>query len=391
LIICIFDPADEIIGAKVMVFVAIWFAMGISVLLSREDITLPPGLVMYITGFVAIPLLSIICYYAFDGRQPFEGFAMLKGYFLVSLAIVLVLSKIDLLPQLCAVLTILASLVIALFIAIWLEPGLYDTLKSPAEAAGLLILDRRIYGDNFEFLQVYFVTTPMLVISIAYYFDRAMSVRDTRRKLLFSAVAGINIAGMFLAGSRNNIFVSVLQPFLLWPLYTRRPALYLFCSFAALALATLPFADYLAGFLDPAESANTIKLAIIQDYSQIFGDPVTLLFGQGLGAYQLWSGKPFEPFAYITELTYLEMLRNFGLVGAIAMMGLLLFPAGSAARNRDRKDISLAIAWLLYLVMCASNPNLFSSMGMLILAALIANIFQARDRKLGVAKRDFLD
>jgi hypothetical protein len=139
-------------------------------------------------------------------------------------------------------------------------------------------------------------------------------------------------------------------------------------------LAALPFAGYLSAFFDPTETANSIKLAIIDDYLEFFGDPLTLLFGQGLGAYQIWSGKPFEPFTYITELTYLELLRNFGLIGAIVMMGLLLFPTAMALSGGRAKDISLGIAWLLYLVMCASNPNLFSSMGILILAVLMANL-----------------
>jgi hypothetical protein len=244
------------------------------------------------------------------------------------------------------------------------------------------------YGDELVLLWVYLVTSPMLAISIAYYFDRAMTASDVRRKLFYGIVTAINIAGMLLAGTRNNILISLLLPFVLWPFYTMRPAYYLLCSFAAAALAALPFASYLSAFFDPTEAANSIKLAIIDDYLEFFGDPVTLLFGQGLGAYQIWSGKPFEQFAYVTELTYLEMLRNFGLIGAIVMMGLLLFPMGMAFLGRSAKDISLAIAWLLYLIMCVSNPNLFSSMGILILAVLMANIFQERNSEAVPARQE---
>jgi hypothetical protein len=203
-----------------------------------------------------------------------------------------------------------------------------------------------------------------------------MTAAGIRRKLFYGIVTAINIAGMLLAGTRNNILISLLLPFVLWPFYTRRPVFFLLCSFAAAALAALPFAGYLLAFFDPTETANSIKLAILDDYLEFFGDPLTLLFGQGLGAYRIWSGKPLELFTYVTELTYLEMLRNFGLIGAVVMMILLLVPVGSGVLSRRPKDISLAIAWLLYLVMCASNPNLFSSMGILILAILMANLFQ---------------
>jgi hypothetical protein len=313
---------------------------------------------------------------------------MLKAYLLVSLALVLVLNRIDLLPQLSAVLTVLACLVVALFIVIMLEPDLYDWLKPLGASSGLLSLDNRNYGDDIKLLQVYLVTSPMLAISIAYYFDRTMTALGMRRKLLYAIVTAINIAGMLLAGTRNNIMISLLLPFLLWPFYTRRPAFYSFCSLAAASLAALPFANYLSAFLDPAETANSIKLALIDDYIGFFSDPVTLLLGQGLGAYRIWSGRPFGQFMYVSELTYLEVFRNFGLIGGMAMMGLLLFPAVIAAFDRRPMDISLAIAWLFYLVMCFSNPNLFSSMGILILSTLMANIFLKRTSDAGPARRD---
>ena len=380
-IVCIFDPADQILGGKVFVFIALWAVTLLNILLRRDDPYLPPLLVAYVMLFIAIPLMSICFYYLRSGQQPFEGFAMLKAYLLVSLALVLVLNRIDLLPQLSAVLTVLASLVILLFIVILLVPDLYDWLKPLGESGGLLLLSTRSYGDDISLMQVYFVTSPMLAISIAYYFDRAMTASGMRRKLFYVIVTAINIGGMLLAGTRNNILISLLLPFVLWPFYTMRPGFYLFCSFAATGLAALPFASYLSAFLDPTEAANSIKLALLDDYLAFFRDPVTLLFGQGLGAYRIWSGRPFEQFTYISELTYFEILRNFGLIGAMAMMGLLLFPTAIAMLDWRPRDISLAIAWLLYLVMCFSNPNLFSSMGILILAVLMANIFQERNRE----------
>jgi hypothetical protein len=380
-VVCVFDPADQILGGKVFVFIGLWGVTLLNIFLRRDDPYLPPLLVAYVMLFIAIPLMSICVYYLNNGQQPFEGFAMLKAYLLVSLALVLVLNRIDLLPQLGAVLTVMASLVIILYAAILFEPDLFAWLRPLGEPSGILLLSRRSYGKDVDLLQVYFVTSPMLAISIAYYFDRAMTALGTRRKLFYSVVTAINVFGMLLAGTRNNILISLLLPLVLWPFYTRRPRFYLLCSFAAATLAALPLAGYLSAFFDPTELANSIKLAMLYDYFDLLGDPVTLLFGQGLGAYQIWSGKPFEQFYYVTELTYFEILRNFGLLGGIAMTIMLLFPVAKGVLSRRPKDISIAIAWLLYLVMCASNPNLFSSMGILILAILIANIFQGRNNR----------
>jgi hypothetical protein len=104
-----------------------------------------------------------------------------------------------------------------------------------------------------------------------------------------------------------------------------------------------------------------------------------LRFAAGLGAYQNWTARPVF---YATELTYPETLRNFGLADALSMMALLLFPIADAFfRTTDQRSRTLAIAYFLYLVMCFSNPNLLSSMGMLILAILVANIFPGCDRE----------
>lgn len=376
-IVCVFDPADRILVWKTPVFIALWAATVLSAVLSRADVSRVLELAMYVAVFVLIPVSSIIFYHAIDGRQPFEGFVLLKGYLLFSLALILAINKIDLLPQLSAALTILAICVIAVFVVLLFNPGLYGWMKALSDPTGTLLLDKRYYGKDITLLQVYFVTTPMLLIAIAYYFDRAMTATDARQKLLYSLVVAVDIAGMVLAGSRNNIFASLLLPFLLWPIYTRRPALYLLCSLGVVAVMALPFANYLMVFFDPLEPANRIKLATLQDYFVVFSNPFTLLFGQGLGAYETWTAKNFT---YITELTYFEMVRNFGLLGTLPLLTLLLLPVQNAFTQGGRQEHSLAIAWLLYLAICFSNPNLFSSMGILIFSVLVANVVLRRDR-----------
>lgn len=386
-VVCVFDPADKIWGGKVFVFCFLWGVTAIEILLTRDDRYLPWGLLIYVGTFVAIPLLSVFWYFIINGQQPFEGFGLLKGYLLVSLAVVLVLNRVDLIPCLSAVLTVLACSVIVVFLAIELDPDLFEILYPNGARTGLLILDKRRYGD-FEFIQVYFVTSPMLAISIAHYFDRMMVASGTARKLGFMSLTAISIAGMFLAGTRNNIFVSLLLPFLLWPFYTKKTVRNALCSFGILFILALPFVAQLRAFLDPGEIGNSIKLMELQDYFRMmFGDFVTLLFGQGLGAYENWSTGHYF---YVTELTYLEMIRNFGLAGALIMLALLLFPVAHAfLAQTNRHDRSLAVGYLLYLGMCALNPNLFSSMGVLILTVLLANIFQTRNREMSAAKREF--
>jgi hypothetical protein len=134
----------------------------------------------------------------------------------------------------------------------------------------------------------------------------------------------------------------------------------------------------LKAFFDPEEVANNIKLTTLRDYLHIFSDPATLLFGQGLAVPYDWSAR--GPFV-LTELTYLELIRNFGIFGALVIFVLLALPLINAIFfPTSQRDKALAVAWFLYLVMSASNPMLFSSTGILILAGLIANMFPLPDR-----------
>jgi hypothetical protein len=376
-VVCVFDPADTTLGAKVPLFAALWAATLLMMLTSGDRSVLPVKATIYVAAFVAVPALSLLRYDLVNGYLPPHGLNLFKGYLLISLTIVLVVSRVDLVPQLSAALAVLACLVIAVFVAIELDYArMYNLLQPLGLRAGLLYLDERSYG-NIQFLQVFFATSPMLVIAIAYYFDRAMSEPATRRKLLFFAVAAISAAGMFLAGTRANMLVSLLLPFLLCPFYAARPGLSALYSLGGLTILALVFAGHMTAFFDPAEFGNNIKLVTVNDYIELLRDPANLLLGQGLGASYDWSttGRFFT-----TELTYLELIRNFGLFGALIILALLTLPLVSAILSpTSRRDRALAVAWFLYLVMSASNPILFSSMGTLILAGLTANIFPLPD------------
>jgi hypothetical protein len=302
-----------------------------------------------------------------DGREPFDGLLYLKAYLLVTLALVLKFHKIDLIPMLSGVLVLIAIATIAVFVGILVHPALLDALYAPGIKSGLVYLNWRDYG-KLTMLQAYFVTSPMLVIPIAYYFDRMMT---SDRKLTCLPLCSLCVAGMIAAGSRNNLFVALLLPALLWPLYTKHPVRYFALSICVVGLLTLPFLDQLQILLNPRETANNVRIGLLGDYGRILSQPSTLLLGRGLGAYETWT--PEGRFMSVSELTFLEVIRNFGLPGGAIIIGLLLAPVALLWRMQTR-DRALALAYLLYLVMSYSNPVLFNSMGMLILSALLVRL-----------------
>ena len=377
----LFDPADQVLGLKVELFLASWALAALSLAVSRERTELPVGLLLYTLTFLAIPTASIAWYYATDGSTPFEGFALLKGYLLITLGLLLYLTRVNLLPHLCAMLTLLALGILGVSAALIVAPGLLPALQIAGATTGVAALAERDYGSGLVMQQVYFVTSPMLAISIAYYLQRAWHTKRSVRPR-YVALALISCAAMFVAGTRNNMLVALLLPLTVYFLHSRNKAVsWALCSGFVL-LGGFIYLDEIRALLDPTEYSNYTKLVLLRDYAELFTRPDVLLFGQGLGAYHFWTARGWEYF--ISELTYLEMIRNFGLFGALVMLGLLLYPLIYAfIWQRSYADRDVVAGYAFYLLICASNPNMFSSMGMLILPIILANMYlsaSSRDR-----------
>ncbi len=77
-IVCVFDPADRVLGAKVWLFVALWSATLLVNSSANDQVFLPIGLLVYVMLFITIPLLSIIWYYLVSGTQPYAGIQSLQ-------------------------------------------------------------------------------------------------------------------------------------------------------------------------------------------------------------------------------------------------------------------------------------------------------------------------
>jgi len=371
LLACVFDPADRLLGLKVQIFLGCWFIVALQALAVGSTMKIHRGLLAYVLLFNTVPAASILWYMFSSGGEPFAGFQLLKGYLLIALALLLFASRINLLPILSGVLVLLAVSILGMFFVLTIFPDLFTPLYLFGSATGVFILDDRNYG-GLVLRQVYFVTSPMLAIAIAHYFDAARRNSGTAR-WWFGSLSAICVAAMFVAGTRNNMAVSILLPATLLVLGSRRFLEMALVSGTLLACIALLFNEQLAQLLDPTETSNSMKLLLLQDYERILSDPLGLFVGRGLGAYDYWSIR--AAYFYVSELTYLELVRNFGVFGALTMLALLLYPVVYAFYlRRCYPERHIVVAYAFYLLMCASNPNLFSSMGILILAVVLANI-----------------
>ncbi len=375
--VTIFDPADVVLGLKVPLYILCFITGGLFILAKEGRILIPMPLIIYTLLFISIPLFSIFIYYLKSGIDPYEGFNLFKAYLFISFSILLVATNIDVTKYLCSILSIMAVGIISLFIFLIIFPEYFILINAIGSETEIFYSDRRSYGGDLIYQQAYFVCSPMLVVSIAYYLFRFRESRNTDFWSLTLMI--ISFFGLLLAGSRNNMFAALFMLPSLYIIFSRKKILPIVLT-SVLSITFILFsANEIAVFLDPTEVGNSIKLGYLPDYALIFSDLNNLFFGQGLGSYYNFSILSYPYF--ITELTYFELIRNFGLFLGLLMFIMLIYPIFMSLRLG--KDALLqkymAIAYSFYLIMCFTNPNLFNSLGILILCLLLSGLF--RDKR----------
>jgi hypothetical protein len=376
LLAAVFDPADQVMHLKVPLFVSLWVALGFGFLFSREQSgTIDNSLLIYVLLFsLVLPLTSILSYFVRGGGVgSYDGFVYLKGFLFVTLAIVLVAKCLDAIRLLSIVLTLLSCAIITMIIVTYEFPELKDSLWLVGDISGAFALSERKYAD-LSYSYVYFHASPLLVLSVAYFTHR--TIMSSSRARVFNLVfLLVNLVGMVCSGTRNNLIFGLLTPLLVLVWYSRKRQrlAFLILVLAGVAVASTYGSDIVQAMFDPMDVSNDIKLTHLHDYMRLFSDRTTLLFGQGLGSYFYSSG--FGTATSITELTYFEFIRNFGLSLAMVYFGLLLYPLTKLRDAVFRDQHYLLLAYGCYLLICVSNPLLISSNGMLVLAIVLARVF----------------
>lgn len=367
------DPMDKFLGLKLYLFIAcVCFGL-IFFFLSKEKIRLPINMIIFIGLMVFLPLMSITHHFFLTGSSSAGGFTLFKAHLFIALVFVLYVSRIDSEKFLSLGLSILASLILFVTFIVTIFPELKIPLYLFGNKYGIFSLDEgRNYGSAGTYFQMYFVTSSMLVFSVAYYFDRYANSKGS--SFLNFSLFILSWMALLLAGSRNNMMAFVLLPTLLVFYYSKNKAFLLFCASIIGFSLLIYYWDYFYGFIDPLEDSNRTKLTTFFDYINIFsGSTYTFLFGEGLGVDRAWSSRAAN---FVTELTYLEIIRSYGIFFGALLLILLFYPLFySFILRPDFSKKHLIIAYGVYLLMSFTNPLFFSSMGMFILSILLSLIY----------------
>jgi hypothetical protein len=358
-----FDPADSILGAKLPVFAAaVLLALGLNRFQTPD---LPKELryrLLFLTLLIpAAGLLVFLIRHPGGDLRP--GLSLVKGLWASLLILPAAAAGADLKKPVFLCLGIMAAVIVGLRYCAGWAPALFREISLFLNMQGVALIGSRSFGE-IELPMIFFVTIPLAVLAVPFLVNRIFGAGAGRGKRFWAAgYLGLLLLAVYFSAARALSLVLLLECLACFLYVIRRRVL--------LATGTLVLAAalFLAGLtallqtqlLSAGEQSNSIKIAHFQSFLELVNDdPVLLLTGDGLGAVYHSRAPGVNQEVYQTELTYVDMVRYFGLAGSLLLLMLLFLPLSGPGDKG-----LLAIGLGSYFVVAGNNPLLFNSTGML--------------------------
>lgn len=374
LLFCIiFDPTDLLFKLKVPLFaltMIIWIGKYI---ITKKSIKINKNIIIYIFIFsLILPLVSMFNYSLINGNFiMYDGFNFFKSYVLLIIAIVFITEKIDIVKKISGIMSILSIVIFIILICSMISDKLFIALYEFGDKYTIFGMSSRVYG-GIKFSSIYFHSSPIFCIPVAYYMKQALTTKDESKKKYIILIA-INVWGMFISGTRNNIIMSLLIPILILFVYTKNKSTIIFITTIICSIFLLNNVEVIESMFSKDDISNEIKLDLVDEYYEEFKDFKSLILGQGIGSYFdcMWRGK-----VSVSELTYFEMFRTYGIIMGSIYLIMLLYPLSNLLKKDNKNNQYIYIAYLCYLMMCFVNPFLISSNGMIVLSVVLSMTFK---------------
>jgi len=295
------------------------------------------------------------------GEPP--HFQLMKEFSVVLILPVILGEGIDLMTPILRWSIVIAIFTLLLAALSLVSPLLFSVVKGIAiESDNAIIRSRAELGLGIG--SFYYKTVSVLVFPIAYHLRNLL---NGPRKLMNGFMVLMFIAAVLCSDSRAAA-IAVFLVIVFFVIQKVKATVGVGPELLALLLMIVLPAGYFAAFFHPNELSNAAKLGHVHCYAVLFNDhPTYLLWGQGADTEFYTEG--FEVKTTLTELTYIDMIRWFGIPVAALILGAVLYPVIVLARRKD--DFSyLAVPYVAYLWEAASNPLLICSFGALVVSAM---------------------
>lgn len=366
---CLFDPQDLLLGMKIPLFMLFIISVTVIKYIKKEDFNIPAELLLFVLLFsVLIPAISTFIFYLRNSFSfvGYQGLPYLKAYLFLSLTFFLYFDRNKLMSIFIKLLLTLSTITVLLFLITFLFPKYFNLIYSFGNKYGIFAMPIRHYG-SLSYMAIYFHTAPLLVITLGYYLDRFIRDHGISNFIYLF----ITILALLFSGTRNTVFSAILMSIVFYLIFSRNInnwQLLLILIFSVVIF----FLPKIVGLINSSPTSDKIKLQFATEYFSIMKDPVTLIFGQGFGSSFVTSERGIVS---LTELTYFEIFRRFGIGLGMLQIFLMFYPLFYwRILPVDKRWIIITYAF--YLGMVFFNPFYFSSNGMIILSFVLISKYK---------------
>ena len=226
---------------------------------------------------------------------------------------------------------------------------------------------------GYEVMGVMLRAAPLMFFSLIY----SMYSYEGKLKILFIA---LGLASFLVAGSRTPPLLAIAL-FLLYLKDKKIGGGFFNAIFVFAAIIAVFFLIYKLA-ADTGEASNELKYSNMSSYVADISEPSHFLFGAGIGSL-FWAAGDGKYLSY-TELTYFDIYRMLGvIVGTLYIIFVIYMPFYITFFSKKATKIlkRYALGYLAYMVLVGTNPFLFNSTGMLVLALGLRMMYEVTNRK----------
>lgn len=352
------DPTNTILGVKNMVFAVLFLY---SLVFFKADWS---KLVYFLIPVGAVTLSWLIA----SMRGHIMDAEELKGVYtsFVPLLLLMWIDKYDVVRLSVLPVTVAAILVLFLFWFIFFFPQLEGPIYEYMWQHDATIMMSNRYFLGFKIFCMYPKSTVAFLPVFGYVLYKAV---NKEQRTFWAVVVALLLLHLFvISGTRSSVLLPVFLACLILFIFCRngRYIRYLFYP-AALLFCFLFVTLIMMLLMEEDEPSNLVKYAHLASYKELFNEnPLFLLLGQG-PATEFYS-IGFRKMTLKTEWTYLELLRNYGML-CLPILYVILRPLFELIKQSIKYDsaLTIAAAYIIYLVIAGTNPLLLSSTGMLVI------------------------
>ena len=348
------DPTNTVLGVKLYLFVL--FMAFSATQIKINPIRLMPSYLYYfviLSGTLSLFLLG----------SPFDR-VFLGNYFTTgsTLFLIMALNKNDVNNFIDAFLS--GSIIISILtISIFFYFKLTDVnLVWDVDFMDTFIVTPRAFL-GIPFLMVYHKSVCALIIAIGVILNRTYRVGFNYKSAILLSLFSF---ALFASSTRAN-FLALIAMFGGYFYFLLRRNGYIMLS-NLLSFFGLSFMLLLVFLVITyaTDNSNSIKQGhILSIVDLLSGNLNYLLFGMGTGSVYYSSG--FQEIVPITEVTFFEFVRSFGLIFSPLLFLIYFYPMQYLFRNRHRDNVVFFCSYALFVIVGSTNPLFIGNLGFLIL------------------------